>query len=320
MNGSPSDAPTKETNICYCGNYGGGKHTRSARCPGGEISSVGGNATAVSSADSASSLGKAAASDGVRVSPEADARTSKEESYRNALAAIRQQTRSDPADLETAAGDLRSIYDIANMALFAGDAGFTSPVETDGTDWKARALRAEEVLGHNMALANATTRRTMEERNSIIRKLREKYSAIEIADMVGLTRQRVHQILNEAPLSAVETTCRAGISVKDPTPPQEIVLCAAMGPSGFICERPKGHAGRHRDGDNTPWSSEKASEVLFRCPMCTTKWLASGTSRCPKCKHEVSLASEKASGERCPNCGEELVDGHHKPDPIPPLV
>ena len=48
----------------------------SARCPGGEISSVGGNATAVSSADSASSLGKAAASDGVRVSPEADARTS----------------------------------------------------------------------------------------------------------------------------------------------------------------------------------------------------------------------------------------------------
>lgn len=25
-----------DDNICYCGNYGGGKHTRSARCPGGE--------------------------------------------------------------------------------------------------------------------------------------------------------------------------------------------------------------------------------------------------------------------------------------------
>ena len=28
---------TKEQNICYCGNYGGGMHTRSARCPGGEL-------------------------------------------------------------------------------------------------------------------------------------------------------------------------------------------------------------------------------------------------------------------------------------------
>lgn len=67
-----------------------------------------------------------------------------------------------------------------------------------GVDWKARAETAEGILGHNMALANATTRRTMTERDGIVRKLREKYSAIEIADMVGLTRQRVHQILNEA--------------------------------------------------------------------------------------------------------------------------
>lgn len=52
---------------------------------------------------------------------------------------------------------------------------------------------------------------------------------------------------------------RAGVSVKDPTPPQEIVLCAAMGPSGFICERPKGHPGRHYDGDNQRWSSENGS-------------------------------------------------------------
>jgi len=49
---------------------------------------------------------------------------------------------------------------------------------------------------------------------------------------------------------------RAGVSVKDPTPPQEIILCAAMGPSGFICERPKGHPGRHCDGDNQRWPSE----------------------------------------------------------------
>src|SRR6185312_11502272 len=28
--------PVTDDNICYCGNYGGGKHTRSARCPGGE--------------------------------------------------------------------------------------------------------------------------------------------------------------------------------------------------------------------------------------------------------------------------------------------
>jgi hypothetical protein len=31
-------APSKE-NVCYCGNYGGGVHTRSARCPGGEAPS-----------------------------------------------------------------------------------------------------------------------------------------------------------------------------------------------------------------------------------------------------------------------------------------
>jgi len=58
---------------------------------------------------------------------------------------------------------------------------------------------------------------------------------------------------------------RAGVSVKDPTPPQEIVLCAAMGPSGFICERPKGHPGHHCDGDNQRWSSEKASVPLCNC-------------------------------------------------------
>jgi hypothetical protein len=66
--------------------------------------------------------------------------------------------------------------------------------------WKARAEESEAILAHNMALANATTRRTMNERNSIIRTLRQRHSAIEIADMVGLTRQRVHQILNEAPI------------------------------------------------------------------------------------------------------------------------
>lgn len=51
---------------------------------------------------------------------------------------------------------------------------------------------------------------------------------------------------------------RAGVSVKDPAPPQEIILCAAMGPSGFICERPKGHPGRHCDGDNQCWPAQKS--------------------------------------------------------------
>lgn len=69
-------------------------------------------------------------------------------------------------------------------------------------DWKHRAEEAERILSDNMALANRTTRRAMDERNAIIRKLRERYSAIEVANMVGLTRQRVHQILNEAPVEA----------------------------------------------------------------------------------------------------------------------
>jgi hypothetical protein len=69
-----------------------------------------------------------------------------------------------------------------------------------GTDWKTRAETAEGILSHNMALANANTRHAKDERNTIIRKMRERYSAAEIADMAGLTRQRVHQILNEAPL------------------------------------------------------------------------------------------------------------------------
>lgn len=49
----------------------------------------------------------------------------------------------------------------------------------------------------NLALANRTARHAMEERDSMICNLRKTYSAIEIADMVGLTRQRIHQILKE---------------------------------------------------------------------------------------------------------------------------
>ena len=67
---------------------------------------------------------------------------------------------------------------------------------------QARVEESDAILRHNMALANATTRRSMDERNGIIRKLRERYSAMEIADMAGLTRQRVHQILNEAPVES----------------------------------------------------------------------------------------------------------------------
>lgn len=63
---------------------------------------------------------------------------------------------------------------------------------------------AHGILEHNMRVANGTTRRAMNERNEIIRNLRKRYSAIQIAEQVGLTRQRVHQILNEAPESETD--------------------------------------------------------------------------------------------------------------------
>jgi len=49
-------------------------------------------------------------------------------------------------------------------------------------------------------------------------------------------------------------------------PAEAITLCAAPGPSGFICERPKGHPGRHCDGDNRSWLPEKASG-RYSCGM-----------------------------------------------------
>lgn len=115
-------------------------------------------------------------------------------------------------------------------------------VETsDRIDWKARAEAAEGILNHNMALANATTRKVMEERNAIIRKLRERYSAIEIAEQVGLTRQRVHQILNEAPITPVEPeqpltvlrdcwSCGTGMDLDQK--PEKCLACGADDPCG----------------------------------------------------------------------------------------
>jgi hypothetical protein len=97
------------------------------------------------------------------------------------------------ADIHNGSKELREHADMVTAIA----SYLSSAVETD---WKHRAEEAERILQDNMALANRTTRRTMDERNGIIRKLRERYSAIEIADMVGLTRQRVHQILNEAPV------------------------------------------------------------------------------------------------------------------------
>lgn len=87
------------------------------------------------------------------------------------------------------------------------------------------------------------------------------YCTDRCAAPVVMGRQTPCRDPEKAARFAQETPAvRAGVSVKDPTPPQDIVLCAAMGPSGFICERPKGHSGRHRDGDNTPWDAEKAPE------------------------------------------------------------
>lgn len=39
---------------------------------------------------------------------------------------------------------------------------------------------------------------------------------------------------------------------------EPIVLCATPGPSGFICERPKGHTGRHYDGERR-WPAENGN-------------------------------------------------------------
>jgi hypothetical protein len=55
-------------------------------------------------------------------------------------------------------------------------------------------------LEHNMAVANKAARSFKRERDQVIRKLRERYSCIQIAEQFGLTRQRVHQILNEPQL------------------------------------------------------------------------------------------------------------------------
>jgi DNA-directed RNA polymerase sigma subunit (sigma70/sigma32) len=67
---------------------------------------------------------------------------------------------------------------------------------------QAQLDQAYDVLSHNMKIANNNTKRVRAERDLIIRKLREKHSCIEIAEQFGLTRQRVHQILNEAPVEA----------------------------------------------------------------------------------------------------------------------
>lgn len=56
---------------------------------------------------------------------------------------------------------------------------------------------AQDALEYNLGIANRTNRSIQAERDGMIRTLRASYSAIEIAKMVGLTRQRVHQILNE---------------------------------------------------------------------------------------------------------------------------
>lgn len=60
------------------------------------------------------------------------------------------------------------------------------------------AKAARDALEHNLGIANGTARKAQAERDDMIRTLRKSYSAIQIAEMVGLTRQRVHQILNES--------------------------------------------------------------------------------------------------------------------------
>lgn len=69
---------------------------------------------------------------------------------------------------------------------------------------QAQLDAAYGILEHNMGIANKVARNMMNERNQIIRSLRKKFSAIEIAEQVGLTRQRVHQILSEVDADSAE--------------------------------------------------------------------------------------------------------------------
>lgn len=79
-----------------------------------------------------------------------------------------------------------------------------------------------------------------------------------------------------------------------PPPPQDIILCAAMGPSGFICERTKGHPGRHCDGDSRSWSPKKATAAP------TQEWL-------DRSQGLTGLQYDE-NGERLPRAGDNHED------------
>lgn len=126
--------------------------------------------------------------------------------------------------------------------------------------WKARAEEAEGILSHNMALANATTRRAMNERNDIIRKLRERHSAAEIADMAGLTRQRVYQILNEAPAESA-----ADVAAE----PSTNTTSAAAEVAGVKeVERSTGPYTADNGRSNSVAAVDHSSAPGRQCPLC----------------------------------------------------
>ena len=87
-----------------------------------------------------------------------------------------------------------------NHAHYAEHNCTVCSLETRLRQAEAELERAGIVLRDNMALANSQAREHRTERDNIIKELRKRYSAIEIADMAGLTRQRVHQILKEPPI------------------------------------------------------------------------------------------------------------------------
>lgn len=146
-------------------------------------------------------------------------------------------------------------------------------VETAGDD--ARDAARYRYLRERLACDRLAARKlviTTEGGREPYRTLREAELDREIDECIGLSVERtpphpgpsIERAFANSPRRVKEPEAvRAGVSVKDPTPPQDIILCAAMGPSGFICERPKGHPGRHCDGDNRSWSPEKAN--AFQC-------------------------------------------------------
>lgn len=95
------------------------------------------------------------------------------------------------------------------------------------------------------------------------------------------------------------TTGQSLHAVQSPveTKTDPLVLCGEKGPSGFICERPDGHPGRHFDGERRWPSPEKASEQECRSAGPSGNAAGTGTAE-PRAEARLSrreVTAQKAS-------------------------